>query len=534
MASGRIQYITLLDSGQLYGDSAPSVIISRPTSPIRHSAATSIIDSYGQVSGFTITDSGSHYINIPSVTITGTIDSSNKLALATAVLSSTDSDRLSNIIINNGGKFYTGVPTVSFSLPSSANKNALATATISSNKVSGIAVTDVGKFYTSVPSVTISSPSDTGKLALASAAINTGRVSAITMALAGKFYTSVPSVTISTPDSGDSGASATAIVDSNFSISGIILTDSGQGYYTVPSVSIGIPLGTADSHRATATSLLDSFHQVSIINLTDSGNGYDAIPTVTISSSSGTADSHKALGTAVILRNRLYAINLTDSGHGYTSTPTVTISAPTGLPSAFTASASAIMDSDDSNNSVGSINIIDSGNFYASAPLVTLDSSTGTAANFQATAVSGIFGGEVFILAITNRGKYYAFDSAAVPPLVTIASPGTIIFTKGETISHKLPTTTLRGEVSNYRADSGVLSLIHVGADDGLYHQFAVQTDSDIVGSSGVKCGIKSFVENNKISNNEQNDIFEAASTNVDLNFLDFSETNPFGDPGDE
>jgi len=531
MPSGRIHYLTLIDRGEFYGDSAPRIIISRPTTTPRHSSATSIIDSYGQVSGFTIVDSGSHYIVVPSVTMTGVIDSSNKLALATSVLDSNDGDRVSHLTINNGGKFYTSVPTVTFSSPDNTNKNALATATISSDKVSGIVVTNVGKFYTSVPSVTISSPSDTGKLALVSAAINSGRVSSISIAQSGKFYTSVPSVTISAPDSGDSGASATAIVDSSRSISSITLTDSGQGYYTVPTVTIASPLGTADSHRATATSLLDSFHQVSIINLTDSGYGYDAIPTVTIASPLGTADSHKAVGTAVILRNRLHAITLTDSGHGYTSVPTVTISASTGLPSAFTATAIAVMDSDDSNNSVGSIRLIDSGNFYASEPSVTLDSSTGTGANFQAAAVVGLSGGKIFSPTITYSGKYY---DSNVAPLVTVDHPGLIQFSKGETISHKLPTTTLRGEVSNYDVDQGLLSLIHVGADDGLYHVFAPQTDSDIVGSGGGKCGIKSFVENNKISNNEQNDIFEAASTNVDLNFLDFSETNPFGDPGDE
>ena len=67
-------------------------------------------------------------------------------------------------------------------------------------------------------------------------------------------------------------------------------------------------------------------------------------------------------------------------------------------------------------------------------------------------------------------------------------------------------------------------SLIHAGADDGKYHTFAV--GKKVVGlKSGAGGVITLVVEDNQLSNNEQNTEF---STGAD--FIDFSESNPFGD----
>ena len=82
----------------------------------------------------------------------------------------------------------------------------------------------------------------------------------------------------------------------------------------------------------------------------------------------------------------------------------------------------------------------------------------------------------------------------------------------------------ITGEVSNYNNTTKVLSLIHVGATDGKFHNFITTRTVSIPGVGGF--GITSVTEDNKISNNEQNDDF---STLTD--FLDFTENNPFGDP---
>ena len=82
----------------------------------------------------------------------------------------------------------------------------------------------------------------------------------------------------------------------------------------------------------------------------------------------------------------------------------------------------------------------------------------------------------------------------------------------------------ITGEVSNYNNTTKVLSLIHVGATDGKFHNFITTRTVSIPGVGGF--GITSVAEDNKVSNNEQNDDF---STLTD--FLDFTENNPFGDP---
>lgn len=87
---------------------------------------------------------------------------------------------------------------------------------------------------------------------------------------------------------------------------------------------------------------------------------------------------------------------------------------------------------------------------------------------------------------------------------------------------------TISGEVSKWSDSDNKLHLIHVGANDGKYHTFTTgsitltgdyRVDSDF--------SVTAVTEENKISNTEQNSEF---STYV-ADFLDFSESNPFGDP---
>ena len=85
------------------------------------------------------------------------------------------------------------------------------------------------------------------------------------------------------------------------------------------------------------------------------------------------------------------------------------------------------------------------------------------------------------------------------------------------------------GEVSKYSDTDKVLHLIHVGADDGEYHTFVTGINISIQTSSAVlNRTVVAVLEENKISQNEQNDAF---SNFGGSNFLDFTESNPFGDP---
>ena len=84
--------------------------------------------------------------------------------------------------------------------------------------------------------------------------------------------------------------------------------------------------------------------------------------------------------------------------------------------------------------------------------------------------------------------------------------------------------TILGGEVSKWVSDINTLSIIHLGGNDGKFH--LPSTGRTITGQESNASGtISSFVEDNQLSANEQNNDFDG------LDFIDFSETNPFGDP---
>ena len=99
-------------------------------------------------------------------------------------------------------------------------------------------------------------------------------------------------------------------------------------------------------------------------------------------------------------------------------------------------------------------------------------------------------------------------------------------FNIGDTVSQVLSSgVTMSGEVSKWSDSDNKLHLIHIGADDGNYHEFV--PGGLIFDSAANNVLISSISEDNKISENEQNTDF----SNLIDDFLDFSEGNPFGDP---
>lgn len=107
-------------------------------------------------------------------------------------------------------------------------------------------------------------------------------------------------------------------------------------------------------------------------------------------------------------------------------------------------------------------------------------------------------------------------------------------FTIGETVNQTLADgTIMSGEVSNWSDSSNTLSLIHIGANDGKFHNFV--TGRQVVGTTDIdpglltsfsSAGVIQVTEDNQLSSNEQNTYFDTLT-----DFLDFSESNPFGDP---
>ena len=106
-------------------------------------------------------------------------------------------------------------------------------------------------------------------------------------------------------------------------------------------------------------------------------------------------------------------------------------------------------------------------------------------------------------------------------------------FTIGEIVNQSLLSgVTMTGEVSGWRSDTNTLKLVHIGADDGKYHEFV--SGLEVVGTTNLdnrgtkaRALVNTVAEDNQISSNEQNDDFST----IGADFLDFSEANPFGDP---
>jgi hypothetical protein len=125
---------------------------------------------------------------------------------------------------------------------------------------------------------------------------------------------------------------------------------------------------------------------------------------------------------------------------------------------------------------------------------------------------------------IDDLEKDYAYTYSL---LLDSAGTGSNFFTVGENVSMDIGDgITMSGEVSEWLDLTRTLNLTHVGADDGKFHTFV--SGQLITGKNG-SIRVGSISEVNQISQDEQNDDFESISDG----FLDFSESNPFGDPND-
>jgi len=127
-------------------------------------------------------------------------------------------------------------------------------------------------------------------------------------------------------------------------------------------------------------------------------------------------------------------------------------------------------------------------------------------------------------------------EQGAYQYILTLDSDS-IYIEAGQTVSQGLTSgVTVSGEVIKYSDSDSLLYVGHVGADDGLFHNF-ITTDSAsnkllISGRTNLAIGDSSLnvlavAQTNTISQNEQNTDFGTFGDD----FLDFSESNPFGDP---
>lgn len=112
---------------------------------------------------------------------------------------------------------------------------------------------------------------------------------------------------------------------------------------------------------------------------------------------------------------------------------------------------------------------------------------------------------------------------------ITQDSAGSTAFAIGEYVQQAIDSDAgiyVKGNVVEFNDSDSILYIAHVGSTDGQFREFV--DSGTVTGLTTNAEGIVTAVsEDNTISENEQNDAF---ATEV-ADFLDFSESNPFGDP---
>ena len=247
---------------------------------------------------------------------------------------------ISTIGITNAGSGYTTVPTVTISAPNQTNgvqATALASISNAAGTVVSAQITNIGSGYTSVPTITFSSPASSfGAQAQGTVTISGGNVVAINIVNPGLGYTAAPSITIT--GGGGTNAAATAVLGSGL-VSAITITNPGSGYTSTPTVTI---TGGGGSNAAATTGFLTFATGAIGIVVNNGGTGYTSAPTVNISAAPG--GGVNATATAIVNGGTVTQIVVNDPGAGYTSAPTVTLSSGSGN----NATATAILTSDSS------------------------------------------------------------------------------------------------------------------------------------------------------------------------------------------
>jgi len=225
-------------------------------------------------------------------------------------------------------------------------------------------------------------------------------------------YTSAPSVTFSAPPAGGTTATGTASLDSNGRVVAVTLTNTGSGYQSAPTVTLG-PVGltaiATAAQGSTATAEADGTNLsagalTGTLTVTDGGTGYSSAPTITVSGGGG--DPTGVVTTPTIVNGVITAITIT-GGTGYTSAPTITIDAPTGL----------------------EVTLTSGGTNYDPAATYNVNVSGGVASpTFSGTLTingSGVATG----ISVTNFGNYSDFTGLTVvigAPGVTATATATI------------------------------------------------------------------------------------------------------------
>ena len=267
---------------------------------------------------------------------------------------------------------------------------------------------------------------------------------------------------------------------------------------------------------ASATASINSGY-IRQIFLNNDGYNYTSAPTVAISTSPTGNVNNNATAVA-ITTNRggslsVESIVLTNAGIGYTVTPIISFSGGGGTGAAATCSIET------SSNGIVRFVISDEGIGYTSAPVITITGNVGLGQTATGTAIinSNTQIGSIYI---SNPGSGYTSN-----PTITIANPsiltgiGTYHF--NEIVEGSQSRTQAR--VKSWDVDTNILKVSFVGI--GSTTRGFVPGEIIVGAASSARYSVKSY---------DNMDIYDAYAQNDEIEeeadtFLDFSESNPFG-----
>ena len=250
------------------------------------------------------------------------------------------------------------------------------------------------------------------------------------------------------------------------------------------------------------------------ITITDRGNDYTTAPRVAIRSapSSGT----DAVGIATLISNlidcdgitskKVQGVEIRNPGYGYTVAPGIGFIHKTGVGAAAT--------SEIADGTLGIVTLTAGGSGYVNEPIVTLAApGVGTTATARALISSA---GIVTAIRWRDAGVGYTVGDT---PTITIGAPDTGAFGDyevGETVTGAASSTS--AVVNSWNSSTGVLEIKIV---DGTWTR-----GEDIVGENATRA-LRVINLDDEVTAFADNDNIETAADSI----LDFSDSNPFGDP---
>jgi len=273
---------------------------------------------------------------------------------------------------------------------------------------------------------------------------------------------------------------------------------------------------------ATAVVGIVTFGGIRSINVSNRGGGYTSIPIVGISSApsggvTGIATAAMIGGIVVCNENvnsnaqSVQSVQIINPGFGYNVVPGVKFIGGGGSGAAATATIG--------NNIVGIVTLTNSGSGYSSSPTITFTNQifkTGvTTVSAAATAIVSA-AGTITAIQIINAGLGYSIaPSISISP-PSMSSSGTFLF--NETITGSLSATTAK-----VRTWSSITNILEVSNVSGEF----------IVGENIVGTASSASYQLRIVDLNANSDGFtdnSSIETEADL-IVDFSESNPFGNP---